>query len=82
MYLCFIGRLSDAAASLVGWEFHTVDGNDLCRVSIEPADFPVYEGTGDDDRIFWWRYPTGTKAVTDEKERQRIIRRSFGNGDA
>jgi hypothetical protein len=75
-----LGRLGDAAGTLVGWEFHTVDGADLCRVSVEPADFPVFEGTGDDDRIFWWRYPTGTKPVTDENERRRIIRRRFGNG--
>lgn len=72
-------RLGDAAASLVTWEFHK-NGHDLCRVSVEPADFPVFEGTGDDDRKFWWRYPTGTKAVTDDKDQKRIIRRRFGNG--
>jgi hypothetical protein len=71
-------RLGDAAASLVTWEFHAVDRDDLCRVSIEPADFPVYEGTGEDDRTFWWRYPTGTKAISDEQEQGRIIRRRFG----
>jgi len=75
------GRLGDAAASLVAWEFHTIEGQDLCRVSVEPADFPVYEGTGDDDRAFWWRYPTGTKAITDDQEQQRIIRRRFGSGN-
>lgn len=73
-------RLGDAAATLVGWEFHTVDGHDLCRVSVEPADYPVYEGTGDDDRTFWWRYPTGTQAIADPVEEQRIIHRRFGNG--
>lgn len=73
------GRLGDAAASLVSWEFHA-NGHDLCRVSVEPADFPVFEGTGEDDRKFWWRYPTGTKAVDKEQELQRIIRRRFGNG--
>lgn len=75
-----IGRLGDAAASIVTWEFHTIEGEDLCRVSVEPADFPVYEGTGDDDRIFWWRYPTGTKAVTNDEDQKRIIRRRFGVG--
>lgn len=74
-----IGRLGDAAGSLVTWEFHK-NGKDLCRVSVEPADFPVYEGTGDDDRTFWWRYPTGTKAVTGEKDQRRIVHRRFGNG--
>jgi type I restriction enzyme R subunit len=76
-----VGRLGDAAASLVGWEFHTIDGHDLCRISVEPADFPVFEGTGDDDRTFWWRYPTGTMAVTDDIEQKRILRRRFGNGN-
>lgn len=53
-----------------------------CRVSIEPADVGVYEGTGDDDRTFWWRYPTCTKAVTDEREKRQIIRLRFGIGSA
>ncbi len=77
-----VGRLGAAAGSLVAWTFHTVDGQDVCRVSVEPADFPVYEGTGDDDRTFWWRYPTGTQAVTDDREQQRMISRRFGNGNA
>ena len=57
-----------------------MDGQDLCRVSVEPADFPVYEGTGEDDRTLWWRYPAGTKAVTDGEEARRIVRRRFGVG--
>ena len=73
-------RVGDAAASLVTWEFHTIDSQDLCRVSVEPADFPVYEGTDPDNQTFWWRYPTGTKAITDPTERDRIIRRRFGLG--
>ncbi|MCX7620673.1 MAG: ATP-binding protein [Acidimicrobiales bacterium] len=77
-----VGRLGDAPASLVGWEFHTVNGHELCRVSVEPADFPVYEGTGEDDRTFWWRYPTGTRAVTDDEEQVRLLRRRFGIGNA
>ncbi|MGI8757131.1 MAG: type I restriction endonuclease [Acidimicrobiales bacterium] len=73
-------RVGDAAASLITWEFHTIDGDDLCRVSVEPADFPVYEGTDPDNATFWWRYPTGTKSIKAETERSRIIRRRFGNG--
>jgi type I restriction enzyme R subunit len=75
-----VGRLGQAAASLVTWEFHTVEGRDLCRVSVEPADFPVFEGTGDDDRALWWRFPTGTQAIKDQAEADRIIRRRFGLG--
>ena len=75
-----VRNIGDAATSLVAWEFHTINGRDLCRVSIEPADFPVYEGTGDDDRTFWWRYPTGTRAIADSQDRQHIIRPRFGIG--
>jgi hypothetical protein len=77
-----VSGLGDAAASLVSWEFYAVNGGDVCRVSVEPADFPVYEGTGDDDRTFWWRFPTGTKAIGDAHEQRRIIRRRFSVGGA
>ncbi len=56
-----------------------MNGDDICRVSVEPADFPVYEGTDPDNATFWWRFPTGTTAITDETERARLIRRRFGN---
>ncbi len=75
-----VGRLGDAAAALATWEFFTVDGHDLVRVAVAPSDFPVFAGTGDDDRTFYWRYPSGTKAVTDERERRRLIARRFGVG--
>lgn len=68
------------AASPVNWELHTVDGQDLCRVSAEPADFEVHEDTDPDEATFWWRYPTGTKAIKDPVERDRIIGRRFGRG--
>jgi hypothetical protein len=71
----------ESAASLVGWGFRTIDGHDLWRVSIDPADFRVWEGTGDDDRTLWWRYQPDTKATPDDRDQQRIIRRRFGFGD-
>ena len=73
-------RVGHAATTLVDWDFHTIDGEDICRVSVEPADFPVYEGTDPDDLTFWWRNPIGTSRVKDETERDRIIRRRFGIG--
>ena len=57
-------------------------GEQVIDNRVEPADFPVYEGTGDDDRLFWWRYPTGTKAIETVEDQQRIIRRRFGSGNA
>ena len=64
----------------MGWEFHTIDGDDIARVTVQPADHPVYEGTDPDNATFWWRYPTGTKAITDETDRARMIQRRFGHG--
>ncbi len=73
-----ISKLGDAATAIVNWDFHSIDGADICRVAVEFSDFPVFEGAGDDDRTFWMRYPTGTKAVTDVTEQQRIIAGRFG----
>lgn len=47
-----------------------IGGDDLCRVSVESADLPVDEVTGDDDRASWWRNPTGAKSITDDQEQQ------------
>lgn len=68
-------RLGDAALSLVSWEFHT-NGDDIARISIDPADFPVYERK-DDAETFWHRTPVGTIAITDAEERARIIARRW-----
>ncbi len=38
-----LDRLGKSAAALVDWEFFTIDGKDICRVSIDPSDHPVYE---------------------------------------
>ncbi len=75
-----LSRIGDAATALANWEFFTIDGHDIARVAVAPSDFPVFVGTGEDDRAFYWRYPTGTKAVTDETERRRLIARRFGVG--
>ena len=68
-------RLGDAALLLVSWEFHT-NGDDIARISIDPADFPVYERK-DDAETFWHRTPVGTIAVTDAEQRARIIARRW-----
>ena len=48
-------------------------------ISIDPADFPVYERKGDDE-VFWQRTPVATIAVTDVEERNRIVARRWGQG--
>jgi type I restriction enzyme R subunit len=71
-----LDRLGESAASLVDWEFFTIDGKDICRISIDPSDHPVYETKGD-DRIFWWRTPVSTEKVDSDDERDRIIARRW-----
>ena len=67
-------RLGDSAGALVEWRFHKVNGDDLARISIEPAGHPVYDRKGKAE-TFWRRTPVGTISVTDPKERDRIISR-------
>ncbi len=57
-------RLGDAAMTLVNWHFHTVDGKQLARISIEPSNHPVQERKGNQE-IFWHRTPTSTIPITD-----------------
>ena len=70
-------RLGDSALALVTWQFHTINGDHLARVSIDPANHPVHEHKGD-QQIFWLRTPgASTVAVTDPQEQDRIIARRW-----
>lgn len=72
-----LDRLGKSAAALVDWEFFTIDGQDICRVSIDPSDHPVYEMKGE-EQVFWWRTPVSTDRIDDESERERVIARRWG----
>jgi hypothetical protein len=69
-----LDRLGKSAAALVDWEFFSLDGKDICRVSIDPSDHPVIEAKGD-VAYFWWRTPVSTDNVADAAERDRLIAR-------
>ena len=69
-------RLGDAALALIDWEFHTVDGNQLARISIEPSSHPIQERKGDQE-IFWHRTPTSTVSITDPTQRDKIVARRW-----
>ena len=71
-----LDRLGKAAAALVDWEFHTINGGEIARISVDPSDHPVYETKGD-QQVFWWRTPVSTDAIDDEAERDRIIARRW-----
>jgi hypothetical protein len=71
-----LDRLGDSAASLVEWEFFTIDGDDLVRINVEPSDHPVYDTKGG-EQAFFWRYQERTTAIADDVERERIIARRW-----
>lgn len=72
-----LDRLGTSAAALVDWDFFTIDGKDICRISIDPSDHPVYERRAG-EQVFWWRTPVGTDRVDDEREQQLVITRRWG----
>ena len=69
-------RLGDSALALVTWEFHTINGHHLVRISIDRANHPIYDRK-DDKQTFWLRTPTSTIAVTDPKAQDQIIARRW-----
>ena len=72
-----LDRLGKSAASLFDWEFFTIDGTDICKVSIDASDHPVYETKGD-ERLFWWRTPVSTDRIDSDDERDHVIARRWG----
>ena len=70
-------RLGDYALSLVDWNFYKVNGEDLARIHVDPSAHPIYDHKGQNE-TFWRRTPTSTLAVTDPKEKARIIATRWG----
>ena len=70
-------RLGDYALSLGDWQFHKVDGQDLARINVTPSKYPVYDKKGK-QQTFWHRTPTSTLAITDDKDRARIVAARWG----
>lgn len=71
-----LDRLGKSAAALVDWEFFTLDGKDVCRVSVDPSSHPVFDTKGG-QQVFWWRGPVSTDRIDVEAERERIIARRW-----
>ena len=64
-------RLGSYALSLVTWQFHKVNGQDLARIHIDPSAHPILEGKTRQE-TFWHRTPVSTLAITDPKEKGLI----------
>ena len=70
-------RLGAYALSLVTWQFHKVNSQDLARIHIDPSAHPIYDERGK-TKTFWHRTPVSTLAITDDKERAQIIATRWG----
>ena len=71
-------RLGAYALSLVDWNFHKVNGQDLARIHIDPSAHPIYDHKGQQE-TFWHRTPVSTLAITNPKERAHIIAARWGS---
>jgi type I restriction enzyme, R subunit len=93
LFLLHINQLIEnavglAAAANVTTLIHHVDGRDLCRVHVEPSGHPVEaEVTVADERgqlrreqAFFIRLNNGTRAIRDDRERQRYIAQRWSGG--
>jgi type I restriction enzyme R subunit len=78
--------VSLAAAANVTTTVHRVDGHDVCRVHVEPSGHPVEaevavvdkQGQFAKVRRFYVRLNNGTRAIDDERERERYIAQRWG----
>jgi type I restriction enzyme R subunit len=80
--------VGQAAAANVTTTIDAVEGRDVCRVHVEPSGHPVEaEVTVADERgqfskqsEFFARLNNATRAISDERERQRYIAQRWGRG--
>ncbi len=77
-----------AAATNVTTSIHRVDGQDVCRVHVEPSGHPVDaevtvvdpKGQLSKERVFFVRLNSGTRAMEDPRERERYVAQRWGRG--
>ena len=73
-------RLGDYALSLLTWVFHKIGGNDLARINVGPSAHPIYDHKNKTE-TFWQRTPVSTLAITNPKEKARIIATRWNRTD-
>ncbi|MDE0268385.1 MAG: putative DNA binding domain-containing protein [Acidimicrobiaceae bacterium] len=66
------GRLGGSVMALVSWEFHSINGHQLARISIDPSNYPIHEYKNNKNTL-WLRTQTSTIPITDPAEQDRII---------
>lgn len=56
-------HLGPAVAAFITITFHQFDGNDVCQVTVEPSDHPMYCHEGGDNYTFFLRVGNSTKPL-------------------
>ena len=51
-----------ASSSFLTINFHEIDGQDICQVTVEPSDHPIYV-EHQNEAIFYLRVGNGTRAL-------------------
>ena len=73
-------RLGDYALSLVTWQFHKINGQDLARINIDPSTHPIHDHKAKTE-TFWHRTPVSTLSITDPKQKAHIIATRWPRSD-
>jgi len=83
-----VASTGETAAADVSLQIHTVDGQDLCRVHVQPSSFPVdavvtvdRKGQLEKKTAFYVRTANATREIAAAEERQRYIAARRGKAD-
>ena len=84
-----INAFGETAASNVSVQLHAVDGADLCRVHVQPSNFPVAanvvverKGQLEKKTAFFVRIGNGTREIADPAEKQKYIAQRWAGAPA
>ena len=60
----FVRSFGEAtASSFLTVNFHQIDGRDICQVTVEPSDHPVYVEQKGQQAVFWLRVGNATRSL-------------------
>ena len=65
-----------ASASFLNVNFHEIDGRDICQITVEPSDFPIYV-EHQKEAVFYLRVGPGTRALP-VKEAVKYVGQRWG----
>ncbi len=76
----FVRAFGEAtASSFLVVNFHQIDARDICQVTVEPSDHPVYVEQKGQQAAFWLRVGNATRSLPID-EAVRFVPKRFGGG--